>query len=111
MGPAFHAALAPRFAARDAGEWEHLLNARGIPAAVVRTLAEAVKSDQAAVRGILHEVDSPRGQVSVIGSPFALASGPVRSPVPALGEDTDAVLTELGYDEETVSSLRRRGIV
>ena len=110
-GTAFHAALAPRFAARDAGEWEHLLNARGIPAAVVRTLAEAVKSDQAAVRGILHEVDSPRGQVSVIGSPFALASGPVRSRVPALGEDTDAVLTELGYDEETVSSLRRRGIV
>ena len=102
-GTAFHAELAPRFAARDAGEWEQLLKARGIPAAVVRTLAEAVKSDQAAVRGILHEVDSPRGRVAVMGSPFALAGGPARPRVPALGEDTDAVLTELGYDEETVS--------
>ena len=81
----------------------------------MRTLAEAVKSDQAAVRGILHEVDSPRVNCLRDGQPVALASRPARLRVPGLGENTDAVLTELGYDEETVSpsgvaaSLSRNG--
>ena len=46
-----------------------------------------------------------------MGSPFALADKPAPPRVPGLGEDTDAVLAELGYDEETLVSLRRRGVV
>jgi crotonobetainyl-CoA:carnitine CoA-transferase CaiB-like acyl-CoA transferase len=90
-GAAFHAALAPHFAARDAAEWERELNARGIPAAVVRSLEEALRLDHVAARGLLHEVESPRGRISVLG----IAGAPSPARVPALGEDTERVLAEL----------------
>jgi crotonobetainyl-CoA:carnitine CoA-transferase CaiB-like acyl-CoA transferase len=84
-GDAFHAELEARFATRDAEDWQRELNARGIPAAVVRTLTEAVQGEQAAHRGLLHEVDSPRGPVKVMGSPIPLAGAPSPARVPDLG--------------------------
>ena len=37
--------------------------------------------------------------------------GTLRSPAPRLGEDTDAVLRELGLDEAAIAALRAKGIV
>jgi crotonobetainyl-CoA:carnitine CoA-transferase CaiB-like acyl-CoA transferase len=95
-GDAFHAELERRFAARDAADWERELNAQGIPAAVVRTLEEAVQSEQAAHRRLLHEVESDRGPISVLGT----GGAPSPARVPMLGEHTDTVLAELGYGKD-----------
>ncbi len=105
-GDAFHAELERRLGARDAAEWERELNARGIPASVVRTLEEAVQSEQASHRGLLHEVESRRGRISVLG----IGGAPSPSSVPSLGEHTDDVLTELGYREADVERLSRRPV-
>jgi len=35
----------------------------------------------------------------------------VMDPIPALGEHTDAILAEVGYDAATVAGWRARGIV
>jgi crotonobetainyl-CoA:carnitine CoA-transferase CaiB-like acyl-CoA transferase len=90
----FHAELERRFAARGAEEWERELHARGVPAAVVRTLGEAAAGAQAAHRGLFHEVDSPRGTIRVFGSPVPLAGPPSPARVPALGEHTDELAAE-----------------
>jgi formyl-CoA transferase len=37
--------------------------------------------------------------------------GTLRSPAPRLGEDTEAVLRELGLDEQAIATLRARGIL
>lgn len=37
--------------------------------------------------------------------------GRLRSPAPRLGEDTEAVLRELGLDDEAIAALRARGIL
>ncbi|UCG97319.1 MAG: CoA transferase [Burkholderiales bacterium] len=37
--------------------------------------------------------------------------GTLHSPAPRLGEDTDAVLRELGLDEEAIAALRARGVL
>jgi crotonobetainyl-CoA:carnitine CoA-transferase CaiB-like acyl-CoA transferase len=45
--------------------------------------------------------------------PIALSRNPVtlRSAAPALGEHTDAILAELGYDAPAVAALRAQGVV
>ena len=37
--------------------------------------------------------------------------GAVRRPAPTLGQHTDDVLRELGYDETAIADLRKRNIV
>jgi formyl-CoA transferase len=37
--------------------------------------------------------------------------GAVRRPGPALGEHTDEVLRELGYDDEAIGTMREAGAV
>jgi crotonobetainyl-CoA:carnitine CoA-transferase CaiB-like acyl-CoA transferase len=37
--------------------------------------------------------------------------GRVATPPPALGEHTDQVLHDLGYDAEAIAGLRRDGVV
>jgi cytochrome P450 len=97
-----HRLLEARFRTRDAEAWQRELNAIGIPASVVRTLAEGARQPQAQHRKLLHEVDSPRGRIAVMGSPFALPDhdrGPRTPRVPELGEHTNEVLRELRAPE------------
>ena len=35
----------------------------------------------------------------------------IRTPPPTLGQDTDAILAELGYDSSRIAALRAGGIV
>jgi itaconate CoA-transferase len=53
------------------------------------------------------EVDTPAGAIPALlppGQPEGFA--PRMDPVPALGEHTDAILRQLGYDEAMISKLR-----
>ena len=36
---------------------------------------------------------------------------PAMGPVPALGEHSDAILSELGFDMDQIARLRTRGVV
>ena len=103
--------LGERFVTRDAAEWERELNARGVPASVVRTLDEAARHPQVEQRGLLREVDVGGNRISVVGSPFSipgLDQNPDPPRVPELGEHTDEILREHGFD---VDVLRAAGAI
>ena len=53
------------------------------------------------------------GEVEMLGFPIKFAEAPcrMRRPAPDLGTDTDAVLRQLGYSNEEVAGLRRKGVV
>src|SRR6266581_4585681 len=76
----------------------------------VATLGEALADPQVRHRGMVVEVDGGR---RTLGNPIKLSDTPptIRTPPPALGEHTDAVLASLGYSRGDIEGLRARGVV
>ena len=61
---------------------------------------------------MIREVDSPVGKVPVIGSPLNLSNSPARyDPIPDLGDATDSILEELGYDTNAIAQLHQDKII
>ena len=110
------ATLAGIIRTRTADEWEALFNEAGVPAARVRTLDEALASEQVASRAVLGEFASahmpqkrPRPAVAGFG---CSADGPaLHGAPPELGQHTAEILADLGYGPEDVAAFEREGVV
>ncbi|MGE5820670.1 MAG: CaiB/BaiF CoA transferase family protein [Deltaproteobacteria bacterium] len=97
---------------RDHTEWLERLKKAELPYGVVRGIAKVLAHPQLVARRFFCEVESPVGRVPVVGNPLRLSDSPVRfDPIPALGEQTDAVLKKLGYDESRIAQFHRDKIV
>ncbi len=70
----------------------------GIPAAPVRSYAEAAADPHVAARDMLQPVRGAEGEVPIVGPAAKLSRTPtrVRSPAPALGAHNAEILAELG---------------
>jgi formyl-CoA transferase len=96
-----------------AGAVEELV-AAGVPAAPVRSYAEAARDPLVREREMLQEVEvEGRARVPVVGpaAKFSRTPTSVRSGAPALGAHTDQILDELGVDPEEREALRREGVI
>ncbi|SDY38613.1 Crotonobetainyl-CoA:carnitine CoA-transferase CaiB [Modestobacter sp. DSM 44400] len=70
-----------------------------IPCGEVRTLGGVLTHPQLEARGRWTSVSTPNGPVRALASPFSVrGTGGTPGRVPALGEDTAAILAELGLD-------------
>src|SRR5579885_555721 len=99
---------------RAAHEVERLLTAAGIPAAAVRTYAEAAQNPHVIVRDMLQPVEQADGRTVPLTGPAAkLSRTPlrIRSRAPKLGEHTDAILDELGLSEGERLKLREDRVI
>ncbi len=108
-------ALAERLRARPVGDWLAALEAAGVPAGRVRTVAEALDGEQVNARGLLVDYEHATvGRGRYLASPIHLdgASRAALLPPPLLGEHTEEVLrTRLGLAAEEVARLRHHGVV
>ena len=88
------------------------LESAQIANARMNTVAQFLAHPQLEARGRWTQVDSPAGPLRALVPPFGFDDMPPRmGPIPALGEHTDAILSELGFDAATIESWRRRGVV
>jgi crotonobetainyl-CoA:carnitine CoA-transferase CaiB-like acyl-CoA transferase len=110
------AVIADIIKTKTADEWEAYFQARHVPAARVRTMAEAVADPHFADRRVFHKFDSVPGIEGPVGVPlaafkFAHGGPSIEHPPHEMGEDTDAVLGELGYDKAAITRLRKAQVV
>jgi formyl-CoA transferase len=91
-----------------------MLGEAKVPAGKVYTAQDIAEDPHYRERGMIltqqtregYEVEVPGIVPKLMGTP-----GAVRSPAPRLGEDTDAVLREIGLTEEQIVALRERKVV
>lgn len=95
-------------------EWEKRLAHANVPHSAVRDYASIFDHEQTAARGMKLTVRDPAGNpVQLVGSPLHItgSSAPLPTMPPRLGEQTDAVLRELGVGDEEVARLKAKGVV
>jgi crotonobetainyl-CoA:carnitine CoA-transferase CaiB-like acyl-CoA transferase len=97
---------------RTTDDWLGALRGR-VPCAPVNTVRQALADPQVRARDMIVEVEHPVwGRLEETGSPFLAGAERAHSPAPTLGQDTDAILSDLlGYAPEEIAALRSAGAV
>ncbi len=111
---ALAALLEARFRTETTAVWLERLEAAGVPAGPILTYDRVFDDPHVRHRRMVVEVDHPRaGRTRILGIPVKLSATPgaIRRPAPVLGEHTDEILRELGYDAAAVADLRARKVV
>jgi formyl-CoA transferase len=85
-----------------------ILNKYDIPCGPILSMKEIAEEPSLRATGTVVEVDHPtRGKYLSVGNPIKLSDSPsevTRSPL--LGEHTDEVLVELGFDRDAIAAMR-----
>ena len=94
--------------------WVQTLNAAGVPCGPVHEVADVFQDPQILAQNMVMEVEHPgHGLVRMLGFPMKFAAAPcsVRRPAPGLGEHSDEVLTEIGFNAEDRAALRAARVI
>lgn len=88
------------------------LERAGIAHSRMNSAEELLAHPQHTARKRQRTVASPAGPLQALLPPILLdGADPRTDPIPALGQDTDAILAELGYAPEQIKHLRQEGVV
>ena len=94
--------------------WIDTLNAAGVPCGRVQDMDTLFQDPQLLSQDLLLTIEHPgHGPIPMTGFPVKMSETPceLRLPAPELGADTDAVLRELGYEEEKIETFRAVGVI
>jgi crotonobetainyl-CoA:carnitine CoA-transferase CaiB-like acyl-CoA transferase len=98
----------------DREVWIARLEKAGVPCGPINTVPEVLAEPQVRERGLVRDFPHPTaGTVPQVMSPFRFGSAPGNSerPPPVLGQHTEEILAEFGFDGAAIAGLRNRGIV
>lgn len=109
---ALEAAIGQVFGSLITAEIVERLDAAEIAHARLNSVEEFAAHPQLAARRRWREIDSPAGPLRALAPPVVMdALEPVMGAVPALGEHTETILGELGYDRDTIAGWREGGVI
>jgi crotonobetainyl-CoA:carnitine CoA-transferase CaiB-like acyl-CoA transferase len=106
--------LEPVIRKRTTAEWVDDLVPRGIWAAPILTLPEALADPAVQAADAIEEVEHPvAGRVRLLRFPLELSTGraTVRRPPPTAGQHSEEILRECGYADDAIRRLRDTGVV
>jgi itaconate CoA-transferase len=109
---ALDALITAAFARHSAEDVLARLDAAQIANARMNTVQEFLDHPQLAARRRWRDVESPAGPIRALVPPFGLDEvEPRMGPIPAIGEQTDKILAEIGYDAATIAEWHRDGVI
>ncbi|WEW55021.1 CoA-transferase family III protein [Emydomyces testavorans] len=95
-------------------EWLETLEGSGMPYSAVNDIQGTLNHSHVRARGMVQEVEHPVcGRIKLVNTPikYSHATPGIRTPPPTLGQHTDEILQDLGFDSEKIDQLRQDGIV
>jgi len=95
-------------------QWIAKFEAAGVPAGPVNTIEQAFTHPQAIARDMVVETDHPSaGRIKGVGHPikFHGTAKPEPLPAPELGQHSDEILLEFGFEADEINLLRTQGVV
>jgi alpha-methylacyl-CoA racemase len=115
-GSSAHAEVEAIFRARTRAAWQAFASEHDCCLEPVLELDEALDSELVRAREMVVELDQPgaTGPVRQLGVPVKLSrtpGDPNQRPGPSLGEHTEALLREAGYDADAIATLLESGAV
>jgi crotonobetainyl-CoA:carnitine CoA-transferase CaiB-like acyl-CoA transferase len=111
---ALNAALAAITRRQSSAHWIELLNQAGVPCGPINTIDQVFADPQVRHLGLAQAVHShERGDIELVGQPVIMSrtASRIRTPPPLIGEHTDELLRELGYDDEAIAELRTEEVI
>jgi len=112
--PALNAEVQKILKVRPTAYWIEHLNAAGVPAGPVYAVNEVFEDPQVKHLRMVRSVSHPKlGTLDLVGQPvrFSACDAGPRSAAPELGEHTDVILRELGYDARQIEKLKQHNII
>jgi itaconate CoA-transferase len=107
-----HGLIDDVFAGLGAVEIVDRLDAAQIANARMNSIQEFVEHPQLAARERWQSVDSPVGPLPALVPPVDIEGvEPTMGPIPSVGQHTDDILDELGFDAAIVATWRARGVI
>jgi formyl-CoA transferase len=99
---------------RSSHELVELMLEKGVPCGEINTIDQVFADPQVQHLGIAAPAPTvPYGDTHLVGQPIIMTGTPskiVQHP-PERGENTEEILTEIGYDEAAVAALRERQVI
>ena len=95
-------------------EWMELLKVASVPCSPIHTLDQALSHPQVAARGLVAKSNHPvLGPLQNIGLPvrFRMEDRIAHRPPPLLGEHSEEILREAGYEEAAIEALKSSGVI
>jgi itaconate CoA-transferase len=109
---ALTALIAEVFSNLTADDVIERLDRAQIANAAMNTVQEFIDHPQLAARDRWREVDSSAGPLRALLPPVTNSTFTyAMRPIPALGQQTDAILAELGYGTDEIEQLKEEGVV
>jgi len=101
------------FASQPLSHWEQALDRAGMWWAPVQTIIDAIDDEQVRASGAFVDTPVADGSAEMVATPIDFNNTP---PTPAamppeLGQHTELVLLDLGYDWEQIAALRESGAI
>jgi len=106
--------LGEKLRRRDTRDWLRELDAAGVPAGPIQSIAQMTRDPQTLAREMIVTLDHPvAGPTHALGVPVKLGATPgsVRTPAPTFGQHTAEVLREFGFDAAQIEALAAAGAI